>query len=137
MADMNDFNTQVINEFRANDGKVGGPFDGTPIVLLTTTGAKSGLERVNPVVYRREGEALYVFASKAGAPTNPDWFHKLVATPEVTVELGSERFGARAVVLEGAERDRVYEAHAAEFANFADYQAATDRVIPVILLERI
>jgi len=136
MSDMNDFNTQVIAEFRANGGKVGGPFEGTPIVLLTTKGAKSGLERVTPVVARTEGDKLYVFASKAGAPTNPDWFHNLVADPSVGVEFGTDRFDARATVLEGVERDRIYAAQAADYANFAEYQAGTDRVIPVVQLER-
>lgn len=137
MSDMNDFNAQVIAEFRANEGQVGGPFAGSTVLLLTTTGAKSGLERVNPVVARVEDDRIYVFASKAGAPTHPDWFHNLVARPEVTVELGAERFAARAVVVEGAERDRIYAAQAAEFPNFAEYQEATDRVIPVVLLERV
>ena len=136
MSDMNDFNTQVIAEFRANGGKVGGPFEGATIVLLTTTGAKSGLERVNPVVARSEGGDLFVFASKAGAPTDPDWFRNLVADPDITVELGTETFPARAVVVEGAERDRIYAAQAADFPNFAEYQEATDRVIPVVRLDR-
>ena len=89
MPDMNDFNAQIISEFRSNDGKVGGPFAGATVLLLTTTGARSGLERVNPVVARTEGDEVYVFASKAGAPTDPDWFHNLVANPEVTVEIGT------------------------------------------------
>ncbi|MGA2836060.1 MAG: nitroreductase family deazaflavin-dependent oxidoreductase [Acidimicrobiales bacterium] len=134
---MNEFNAQVIDEFRANGGKVGGPFAGATIVILTTTGARSGEPRTNPVVCRTEGDAIYVFASKAGAPTNPDWFHNLVAHPVVTVELGTDTFEARAVVAEGDERDRVYAAQAADFANFAEYQAATDRVIPVVRLDRI
>ncbi len=137
MSEMQDFNATIIAEFRANDGKVGGPFEGATIVLLTTTGARSGLERVNPVVCRREGNDVFVFASKAGAPTDPDWFHNLVAHPEVTVELGTDTYRARAVVLEGTERDRVYAAQAAEYANFAEYQAGTDRVIPVVRLDRV
>lgn len=137
MSDTNDFNSQVIAEFRANGGAVGGPFEGTRILLLTTTGAKSGLERVNPVVCRVEGDDIYVFASKAGAPTDPDWYHNLVANPEVGVELGADRFAARAVVLEGSERDRVYAAHAEQFPTFAEYQAGTDRVIPVVRLDRV
>jgi deazaflavin-dependent oxidoreductase (nitroreductase family) len=136
MSDVNDFNAQVIAEFRANDGRVGGPFAGATVLVLTTTGAKSGLERVNPVVARVDGDRIYVFASKAGAPTNPDWFHNLVAHPEVTVELGTERFAARAVVVDRVERDRIYAAQAEEFPNFAEYQESTDRVIPVVLLER-
>ena len=137
MSDMNDFNAQIISEFRSNDGKVGGPFEGATVLLLTTKGARSGLERVNPVVARTEGDDVYVFASKAGAPTNPDWFHNLVANPEVTVEVGTDTYRARAEVLDQAERDRVYEAQAADFANFAEYQAATDRVIPVVRLQRV
>jgi len=136
MPDVKDFNTAIIEEFRANGGTVGGPFAGTPVLLLTTTGARSGLERVNPMVYRMEGDELYVFASKAGAPTDPDWFHNLVAHPEVTVELGGDRFRATADVLEGEERDRIYGAQAAGYPAFADYQAGTDRVIPVVRLIR-
>jgi deazaflavin-dependent oxidoreductase (nitroreductase family) len=137
MSDMNDFNAQIIAEFRGNGGEVGGPFAGATIVLLTTTGARSGQPRTNPVVARIEGDNLYVFASKAGAPTNPDWFHNLVAHPEVTVELGTDTFTARAEVVQGDERDRVYAAQAAEFPNFAEYEASTDRVIPVVRLVRV
>ena len=136
MSDMNEFNAQIIAEFRANDGIVGGPFEGATVLLLHTTGAKSGAERVNPVVARRAGDDLFVFASKAGAPTNPDWFHNLVAHPSVTAEFGTDTFAATAEVLEGAERDRVYAAQAADFANFAEYQTMTDRVIPVVRLVR-
>ena len=136
MSDMNDFNAQIIAEFRANDGVVGGPFEGATVLLLHTTGAKSGAERVNPVVARREGDDLCVFASKSGAPTNPDWFHNLVANPSVTAELGTDTFAATAEVLEGAERDRVFAAQAADYPNFAEYQTLTDRVIPVVRLVR-
>ena len=137
MSEMQDFNARVIAEFRANDGAVGGPFAGATVLLLTTTGARSGLERVNPVVCRTEGDDVYVFASKAGAATNPDWYHNLVAHPEVTVELGADTYAARAVVLGGAERDRVFAAQAAAYPAFADYQEGTDRVIPVVRLDRI
>jgi len=137
MTDRNEFNAQVIAEFRANGGAVGGAFEGATILLLTTTGARSGLERVTPVVCRVDGDDVYVFASKAGAPTDPDWFHNLVANPEVGVELGTDTFRARAVVLDRASRDRVYAAQAAEYPNFAEYEAATDRVIPVVRLDRI
>jgi deazaflavin-dependent oxidoreductase (nitroreductase family) len=136
MSEMDDFNAQIIAEFRANDGVVGGPFEGLSVLLLHTTGAKSGTGRVNPVVVRMEGDQLYVFASKAGAPTNPDWFHNLVAHPEVTAELGTDTFTATAVVVEGEERDRIYAAQAAQHANFAEYEAMTDRVIPVVQLVR-
>jgi len=136
MTDTTDFNQQVIAEFRANGGTVGGAFEGATILLLTTTGAKSGRERVTPVVCRVDGDDVYVFASKAGAPTHPDWFHNLVAHPEVRVELGPGAYGAHAVVLEGPARDAVYQAQAAEYPNFAEYQAGTDRVIPVVRLDR-
>jgi deazaflavin-dependent oxidoreductase (nitroreductase family) len=136
MPEANDFNTQIIEEFRANDGIVGGPFEGSPMLLLTTTGARSGRPHVTPMMYRAEGERLYVFASKAGAPTNPDWYHNLVAHPEVTAEVGKERFGARATVVDRAQRDRVYAAQAAQYPGFAEYEAKTDRVIPVVALDR-
>lgn len=136
MSEMNDFNTQIIEEFRANNGVVGGPFAGAPILLLTTKGAKSGLARVNPVVARVEGDNLYVFASKAGAPTNPDWYYNLVANPRVTAEFGTDTFEATAEVLEREDRDRVYAAQAEQYQNFADYAAGTDRVIPVVRLVR-
>jgi deazaflavin-dependent oxidoreductase (nitroreductase family) len=132
----NDWNATIIEEFRANDGVVGGPFDGAPILLLHTRGARSGTPRVNPMMYLAEGDTLYVFASKAGADHNPDWFHNLVATPDVSVEVGPETFDAVATPLIGDERDRVYEIQASRFPNFADYQAKTSRVIPVVKLER-
>ncbi len=134
---MNDFNQKIIEEFRANDGKVGGPFAGSQLLLLHTTGAKSGQERIAPLAYRKEGESLAVFGSKAGAPTNPDWFHNLVANPEVTVEVGTDQFAARARVAEGDEHDRIWEAHTREVPNVAEYQKKTDRTIPVIILERV
>jgi deazaflavin-dependent oxidoreductase (nitroreductase family) len=136
MADMDDFNTKIIDEFRSNGGKVGGGFAGAPMLLLTTTGAKSGKTRENPMMYLAEGDRIYVFASKAGAPTNPDWYHNLVAHPEVTVELGTDRFEAVATPVDRAERDRIYAEQARRYPGFADYEAKTDRVIPVVTLER-
>ena len=136
MTEMNDFNRQIIEEFRANRGVVGGPFEGASMLLLTTTGAKSGKARVSPMVYRVEGERLFVFASKAGAPTNPDWYRNLLADPNVTVEVGAERFAAHATPVEGAERDRIYAAQAERYPAFTEYQEKTDRVIPVVALER-
>ena len=137
MSDMNDFNQGVIEEFRANDGKVGGGFAGAPMVLLTTTGAKSGETRVNPLVALVDGDDLYVFAYKAGAPTSPDWYHNLVANPQVEVEFGNERFSATAVpITSGPERDRLYAAQVAVQPGFADYEKATTRVIPVVELRR-
>jgi len=139
VSDMNDFNAQVIAEFRANDGVVGGNFEGSTILLLTTIGAKSGLERTTPTVCRVDGDDVYVFASKAGAPTNPDWYHNLVANPEVGVELGTDSYRARAVVIEGEARDQVYAAHAEQYPGFAEYVdlVAGARVIPVVRLDRI
>jgi deazaflavin-dependent oxidoreductase (nitroreductase family) len=137
MSDMNDFNQGVIEEFRANQGKVGGQFDGAPVVLLTTTGAKSGTQRINPLVAMPDGETLYVFASKAGAPTNPDWYYNLVAHPDVVVEFGADRFDATANVVTGAERDRLFAAQVARMPGFGDYEkSAGTRVIPVVELRR-
>ncbi len=136
MADMSDFNKGIIEEFRANKGKVGGNFEGAPMVLLTTTGAKSGQRRTTPVVSLPQGDVLYVFASKAGAPTNPDWFHNLVANPEVEVEYGDDKFAAIATPVEGVERDRIYAEQVEIMPGFGDYEKATDRVIPVVELRR-
>ncbi|GAA3686397.1 nitroreductase/quinone reductase family protein [Nonomuraea antimicrobica] len=131
---MTDFNQRVIEEFRANGGKVGGMFEGAPLVLLTTVGAKTGRRRTNPAVYLRDGERVLVFASNAGGDAHPAWYHNVVANPRVTVELGEETFTARAVPLEGAERDRLYARQAAIDPAFAAYQEKTDRVIPVVAL---
>ncbi len=136
MTDATDFNTQVIQEFRDNAGAVGGPFSGATLVLLSTIGAKSGQVRVTPLMCRTEGDRLFVFASKAGAPTNPDWYHNVVADHRVTVELGAETFEAVATVLGGRERDRVFAAHAEQYPMFNEYQAGIDRVIPVVALDR-
>jgi deazaflavin-dependent oxidoreductase (nitroreductase family) len=136
-AAMSDFNENVINEFRANGGKVGGPFEGAPMMLLTTTGAKSGRARTSPVVYTRDGDRFVIIASKAGAPTNPDWFHNLVASPEVTAEVGTETFPARATVTSGEERARLYDAQAALMPGFAEYAQKTTREIPVVVLDRL
>ena len=133
---MSDFNQQIITEFRANDGKVGGQFAGAPMMLLTTTGAKSGQPRTAPLVYSRDGDNLVIIASKGGAPTNPDWFHNLVANPDVTVEVGTDSYAAKAVVPEGAERDRLFDAQAAIMPGFREYQNNTERLIPVVVLER-
>ncbi|WP_338498446.1 nitroreductase/quinone reductase family protein [Streptomyces sp. SJL17-4] len=139
---MPDFNQQVIEEFRANGGRVGGMFEGAALLLLTTTGARSGQAHTNPAVYMRDGARLLVFASNAGGPKHPAWFHNLSADPYVTVELGTpegtvERFGATAVVTEGEERDRLYAEQADRDPGFAAYQAATDRTIPVVALHRV
>ena len=136
MADVNDWNAKIIAEFRANGGKVGGQFEGAPLLLLTTTGAKSGLARTSPMMYLPDGDRLVVFASKAGAPTNPDWYHNLVANPSATVEVGSETFEVEAQVTTGAERDALYARQADLYPGFAEYEAKTDRVIPVVALTR-
>ena len=137
MSEMTDFNRAVIDEFRANHGKVGGGFAGATMVLLTTTGAKSGEKRVNPLVGLVDDGTLYVVASKAGAPTSPDWYHNLVAHPKVEVEFGDERFEATAVpIVSGPERDRLYAAQVAVQPGFADYEKATTRVIPIVELRR-
>lgn len=128
----------LISEFRTNGGRVtSGPFAGRTVLLLTTTGAKSGEPRVVPVVYTRDGDRIVIVASKRGAPTNPSWYVNLVANPVVTVELGAEKFRARAVPAEGAERDRLYAQHAAAYPGFLDYEHMTTRRIPVVLLERL
>jgi deazaflavin-dependent oxidoreductase (nitroreductase family) len=129
---MNDWNAQIIREFRANAGKVGGNFEGNNLLLLTTTGAKTGRERTNPLVYAQEGNRIYVFASKAGAPTSPDWYHNLRAHPHVRVEIGSESFDAEAVPVGTDERDRIYAEQAARDKRFAEYQEKTARLIPVV-----
>ncbi|MCC7023063.1 MAG: nitroreductase family deazaflavin-dependent oxidoreductase [Thermomicrobiales bacterium] len=130
------FNQNLIAEFRQNGGRVGGPFAGAPMLLLTTTGRRSGQPRTNPVIYTTDNGRFVIIASKGGAPTNPDWFHNLRANPEVTVEIGTETFPARASIPEGAERDRLFAQMAAQMPGFADYQKQTTRRIPVVLLER-
>ena len=133
---MSDWNAQIIEEFRANGGKVGGQFEGAPLLLLHTTGARSGAERVNPMMYLSDGGRMFVFASKAGHDSHPDWYHNLVKTPEVTVEVGTETFAATAIPLTEEERAAVYAKQAALYPGFAEYQAKTSRVIPVVELVR-
>ncbi len=136
MPDTSDFNAKIIEEFRANAGVVGGPFTGAPMLLLTTTGAKSGAERVNPLVYFTENNHVYIFASKAGAPTNPDWYHNIKAHPDVTVEVGASRYAATATPIEGPERDRIFDAEVAVMPGFGEYQEKAGRTIPVVELVR-
>ena len=131
---MTDWNTQIIDEFRSNDGKVGGPFEGFPLLILHSTGAKSGLERVNPLAYRAVNGGYAVFGSKAGAPSHPDWFHNLVANPGASVEVGTKTLEVTARVLEGEERDAVWDAQSSEHSVFAGYQKKSGREIPVVLL---
>jgi deazaflavin-dependent oxidoreductase (nitroreductase family) len=132
---MSDWNNHIIEEFRANSGNVGGQFEGAPLLLLHTIGAKTGQERINPVMYRTDGDNLVVFASKAGADTNPDWYHNLRANPAVTVEVGTDTRPARARVASEDERDRLWAAHKKEWPGFADYETKTSRQIPVVILE--
>lgn len=136
MTDINDWNQKVIDEFRANGGQLSGQFAGAPLLLLTSTGAKSGRPHTTPVMYLADGDAVAVFASKAGAPNNPDWFHNLVANPRATVELGTETFQIEAEVADDDERDRLYAIQSERYPTFAEYQEKTGRVIPVVVLHR-
>lgn len=131
---MNDFNAQVIEEFRANGGTAGGMFEGLPLVLVHNVGAKSGTEYVTPLVYLGEDGRTFIFASKGGADNHPGWFHNLKANPEVSIEIGRDTVDVVAVELTGEERDRIYEAQKAKQPQFAEYEAKTDRTIPVIEL---
>ena len=134
---MRDINTDVIEQFRTNHGQIqSGMFKGARLLLLTTTGAKSGKTRINPLAFTRDGENYVIIASKGGSPTHPDWYHNLVANPDVTVEVGTERIDVRARVAQGEERDRLFAAQAALMPGFAEYQRNTTRQIPVVVLER-
>ncbi len=133
---MSDWNDKVIAEFRANQGKLGGQFEGAPLLLLHSTGAKSGHERVNPMMYLEVGEAFAVFASKAGADTNPDWYHNLIAHPEARIEIGAETVDVTAQILDAEAREPIWEEQKSRYPGFADYETKTDRVIPVVLLGR-
>jgi deazaflavin-dependent oxidoreductase (nitroreductase family) len=135
---MTDFNQQVIEEFRANGGKVGGNFEGAPMLLLHHRGAKTGTERVNPLMYQDLGDgSVAIFASKGGAPTNPDWYHNLVANPKTTIEIGAETRDVVARVAGDEDRDRIWTAQKQAYPNFAEYEkTAGGRKIPVVVLER-
>jgi deazaflavin-dependent oxidoreductase (nitroreductase family) len=137
VADAEDFNTRVIREFRENGGKVGPPFEGADMILLTHKGAKSGVERTTPLVTSEDNGKLIVIASAAGAPKHPDWYHNLVANPEITVEHGTDTFQVRAVEQPEPERRRLYDKQAEIMPGFKEYEAKTDRVIPVFVLEPI
>jgi deazaflavin-dependent oxidoreductase (nitroreductase family) len=137
MSDAENWNQKIIDEFRANEGKVGGQFEGAPLLLLTTTGAKSGRRHTTPVMYLPGNEGIvYVFASKAGAPTDPDWYRNLVAHPNVTVEIGTDKYDGVATPLEGDERAEKFGAQVKKYPGFAEYQEKTTRVIPVVALTR-
>ena len=134
---MNDWNKGVIEEFRGRGGKVGGMFEGRPLLLLHHAGAWTGIRRVNPLAYQDVGRGYAVFASKAGADTNPDWYHNVVANPRTEVEIGTETVGVSARVAEGNERDRIWTRQKRDYPQFEEYEARTSRVIPVVVLERI
>jgi deazaflavin-dependent oxidoreductase (nitroreductase family) len=130
-----DFNARIIDEFRANEGRVGPPFEGTPLLLLHHSGARSGTAYVNPLAYLRDGDRYVVFASKGGAPSNPGWYHNLKAHPEVEVEVGIETLPVRASEAQGEERDRLFSTQAGRSPAFAEYQEkAGTRLIPVMVL---
>jgi len=131
---MPNYNEQVIEEFRANSGEVGGPFEGMPMLLLHHRGAKSGAERINPLAYLMEDGRYVVFATKGGSPQHPAWYHNLKAHPEVTIEVGTETINATASEVTGEERDRLYRMQAERRPAFAEYERKTDRVIPVVSL---
>jgi deazaflavin-dependent oxidoreductase (nitroreductase family) len=135
--DVNDWNAAIIEEFRANGGRVGGMFDGKPLLLLHNTGARTRTRRVTPLVYQELTDGYAIFASKAGADTNPDWYHNVVANPATEVEVGTATVRVRARVAAGAERDRIWTRQKRDHPQFAEYEAKTARVIPVIVLERV
>ena len=136
MSDRNDWNSSIIKEFRENAGKVGGPFEGRTLLLLHSKGARSGQERINPLAYTTDDDRFIVFASKGGAPTNPDWYHNLIANPEVTIEVGTETIPVRAMILTGEERDAIWKHMVALMPAFGEYEKKANRTIPVIALER-
>lgn len=134
---MSDWNKKIIEEFRTNDGKVGGHFANNTLLLLHTTGAKSGKERVNPLVTFEDGDRLVIVASKGGAPSNPDWYYNVVANPVVTVEYGTEKFQARAAETSEPERTELYEKMENQLTSFSEYKLKAGRVIPVVTLSRL
>jgi deazaflavin-dependent oxidoreductase (nitroreductase family) len=135
---MQDFNARIIEEFRSNEGRVGGPFQGLPILLLHHRGARSGTEWVSPLAYQpQEDGSLAIFGSKGGAPSHPAWFHNLVANPDARVEVGTETFDVRARVAGAEERERIWEKQKRDRPAFAEYERKTSRQIPVVILERV
>jgi deazaflavin-dependent oxidoreductase (nitroreductase family) len=132
---MSDWNSKIIEEFRANGGKVGGQFEGAPLLLLHTVGARTGQPRVNPMMYQQVPDGYAVFASKGGAPVNPDWYYNLLSHPRVTAEIGTGTAEFLARVAEGEERERIWAAQKAAYPGFADYEQKTSRQIPVVVLE--
>jgi deazaflavin-dependent oxidoreductase (nitroreductase family) len=136
VSDIGDFNRAIIEEFRANEGRVGGPFEGAPVLLLTSTGARSGERRTTPVMFLPDEDRMVIFASKGGAPTNPAWYHNLIANPTATVEVGPETVEVSARVTSGDERERLFNRQAELYPQFADYAQKTTREIPIVALER-
>lgn len=135
---MSDWNNQIVDEFRANDGKVGGPFEGAPLLLLHHKGAKTDTDRVSPLMYQDLGDAYAVFASKAGADSNPDWLHNIKANPKTRIELGTETIEVEARIAVGEEHDQIWEQQKASWPQFAEYEKKTSRDrIPVVILEPI
>ncbi len=134
---MPDWNSKIIEEFRANDGKVGGPFEGAPLLLLHTVGAKTGQQRVNPMMYQEVPDGYAVFASKGGAPDNPDWYHNLLAHPRVSAEIGTRTVELKARVADGDEREKIWAAQKDTYPGFAEYEQKTSRQIPVVILEPV
>ncbi len=137
MSNMSDWNANIIAEFRANEGRVGGPFEGAPMILIHHIGAKSGTERVNPLVYFPDGDRMIIMASKGGAPTNPDWYHNLKAHPRITVEVGTETFDVDATEITGDERDELWKRITAKMPGFGEYQKNSQgRIIPILALTK-
>lgn len=136
MGGFNDFNKKIMDEFHENGGKVGGPFAGADVLILTTTGAKSGQTRWNPLVYTKDGDRFVIVASKGGAPTSPDWYHNLVASPSAVIEVRSDVISVEASMAAGTERERLYAQHAAKMPQFLQYAKNTTRTIPVVVLTR-
>jgi deazaflavin-dependent oxidoreductase (nitroreductase family) len=136
MAAFNEFNQKVMAEFHENGGKIGGRFEGTDVLILTTTGRKSGQMRWNPLAYSTDGDRYVIVASKGGAASSPDWYHNLVAQPSAVIEVGNDVIPVEATIATGAERDRLYSQHAARMPNFVEYAKNTTRVIPVVVLTR-
>jgi deazaflavin-dependent oxidoreductase (nitroreductase family) len=131
-----DFNKRIMAEFHANGGKVGGRFEGADILILTSTGARTGQMRWNPLAYSKDGDRYVIVASKGGAPTSPDWYHNIVANPSAVIEVGTEVIAVEAAVANGEERDRLYAQHAAKMPQFLEYAKNTSRTIPVVVLTR-
>jgi deazaflavin-dependent oxidoreductase (nitroreductase family) len=137
MVSVSDWNTTIIEEFRANEGRVGGQFEGAPMILIHHIGARSGIERVNPLVYFPDGDRMLIMASKGGAPTNPDWYHNLKAHPRITVEVGTETFQVDVVELTGDERETMWARVVEQMPGFGEYQSKVTRQIPLLALTRV